>query len=461
MARRRQMRIDPSVFLQQQGGDEKSQMEMAMEMLGFGRGEGQARGQLQLGREQLQEQAGYHGRGQDIEEKRLKAETERTAAQEAFNNWLKQQEVTRQKEEREYRANQLLSEKQKSRDTLNSKLIEFAAPEDRPGLMAEMSEEAQQFELKKQAMKQNQIARTTLQSVQQAYKTGDPKQIQAAIAAVSPEILQRPEFEWEKWNQAMPAPKPGLLERLMHLGGSEKERATAEAAKVAPPPTEGTVGGATPRPMAFTGYEPPVEGPVRRGYGAVPGGENIGPALPELLAKVLGPAAPPSSGRGYYTPDVPIAETPAPVVSAIGQGGAWQHQIPQPQAPVQVPPEAAVSAVGQGGVWQHQVPQAAQFQRPEEALVRLFAPEVSAVQPGEYQPGAEFPRQPVTGPAGAGPQWTVQDLLSKLMMDKSEQERLPWTYGPWTPPTGGGLPPTVSGPIDPRLLGQPTRYSEQ
>lgn len=413
MARRRQMRIDPSVFLQQQGGDEKTQMAMAMEMLGFGQGEGRARGELQLGREQLEETARTHGRGQDIEEQRLKAEIDRTSAQEAFNNWVKGQEIIRQGEERKYRADQLTSERQKSIDATNAKLIEFAAPEDRAGLMAEMSPDAQRYELKKQALLQNTAAKNLLPQVQEAYKKGDVDLIKK-LAAANPEISQRPEFEWEKWNQGMPAPKVGLAE------------------------------------LARTTSAP--EAPVR----------SEAP-LAWLLDKIRTTPLPGSREGAEALQNVVGLERRMPPVNAMVPSPAVFGDVTRPELKVEdlmklvAPPEAPVSAVGQGGAWQHQIPQATQFQRPEEA-VYSFPPQISAVQPGEYAPGAEFPRQPVTGPTPT-PQWTVQDLLSKLMTDRSEQERLPWTFGPWNPPTGGGMPSPVGGvEIDPRLLGQPRRY---
>ena len=314
MARRRQMRIDPSVFLQQQGGgDEASQLAMAMEMLGFGKGEQLGRGRLGLEREQLAADIGLKGRGQDIEERKLAAEIKKAEAQEEFNNWVKAKTLEGQEEERKYKADELLSKAQQSRDVLNARILEFETDADkRRALIGAMSPEAQAGYTKLEAVQQNKLAGDVLKNVQAAYKTGNKGQIETALTGVPQEILQRPEFEWQKWNQGMPGPQPGFWERLRNLGGSEKERAVAEAAKVAPPPSGPAPSTVSPttRPMVFTGYEAPVEGPVRRGYGAAPGGD-VGPALPELLAKILGPAAPPSSGRGYYTPQTPVEVPPA------------------------------------------------------------------------------------------------------------------------------------------------------
>lgn len=262
MARRRQMRIDPSVFLQQQGGgDEASQLAMAMEMLGFGKGQEGVRGQLALGREQLQEEAGYHGRGQDIEEKRLAEETKRTAGQEAFNQWVKEQEIERQKEERKYRADQLAGESMKGRlDVAKTMMSDTGIPiADRQKMWAQFDPAIKDMLAAGAEQADKTKVEELLPKLQAVYAKGAPKgELEALLAGYPKNILQRPEIDWQKEAQGIPAAQPGWLSRIFGGGAGTP---------TAPPVGQGGI--------------TPVQG--RRGYGTVPGQETTGKPLTEII----------------------------------------------------------------------------------------------------------------------------------------------------------------------------------
>jgi hypothetical protein len=121
----------------------------------------------------------------------------------------------------------------------------------------------------------------------------------------------------------------------------------------------------------------------------------------------------------------------------------------------------AVSAVGQGGVWQHQIPQATEFRRPEEeqqvALPTESVPpsvdkvmEVAGVTgrnaapPFVYEPGGPSAMPGVVQQPGF-----LENFLQQISdYTASRPERVPVERYPY--PIGHGVPPTP--PIDPRLL---------
>jgi hypothetical protein len=205
----RRLQFDPTAFLQGGGGDKNDAMAMAMQLMGYGRGASPE--ELGLSRERLlAEIAGQTGT-QDIERQKLAAEQARLASQETFQNWTKQAEHERALAELAYRTKEEEGKRQSSQDVLNAKIYELAAPEERPGLLKNMSEAGRKTVLETEAAKQRAGARDLLPMVKQAYEKGDVGLIRQLTEKVDPAILQRPEFEWEKWNQELvPASHRGI-----------------------------------------------------------------------------------------------------------------------------------------------------------------------------------------------------------------------------------------------------------
>jgi hypothetical protein len=368
MARRRRSGINPSVFLQQQGGDDRDQMAIAMEMLGFGKGDRFGREKLGLEREQLAADIGLKGRGQELEEKRLTAELDRTAKQEAFNNWVKEQTLQGQEEEREFKANQLLSEAQKSRDTLNAKILEFETdPEKRRALITSMSPEAQAGYTKLEAAQQGGAAKNLLPLVQEAYKKGDVGLIKQLTEKVPQEILQRPEFDWQKWNEGLANAPKGVT------GGNR-----------------GLLGLLWNTPAAL---------------------QNVGKSIANVVSSgVLGEGAPQAEYTKYTDPIQKLQERAAgmpegPVVS---------------EAPLRdiLTPSNILGLDRRGPT--------------ADQLLGAIAPPVSAVQPGEYQPGAGFPRQTQQPPfeyleGGPSAMPPDTDIFTRLRALQGMMPTVDWT----------------------------------
>ena len=212
MARRRLdrggSRLDPSMFLQGQGGGSPmEQMGMALKLLGMGEEREQ---EYELGQMQLQELLSRYGGQRELEEKKLASEERRAGEQTAFNNWLKEQSIRQADAEAKYKRDLLTGEAQKSRDVLNAKILENVTdPAERAALIGEMSEEGQRGYAKLEAAKQGNAVRTLVPAVRTAYEKGDAGLIKQLTEGVAPEVLQRPEFEWQKWNQGLGARQAG------------------------------------------------------------------------------------------------------------------------------------------------------------------------------------------------------------------------------------------------------------
>lgn len=413
MARRRDY-IDPMAFVnqQQQGGGGLKDLASLMGLLGLGEGQGEEERQskaqqaLQAYYEgQIAQQAAAGGRSKeelDIRRGELTgaAEERKAAAQErsAAEKYRQEQAA------REIQAKEDLA----AVNTLNQIMgsTDFTKEEKRAAAMKVNPRVAAGIQEEMAAAKKGRQEKFTT-GLEGAYKgfAKDPKTIAAFLktqGAVPDYAEMLKSADWQALNQGMPAAQPGWLSRMFG-GGSERERAVAAAAKVAPPAVAGeasvspSVVPAAPRPMAFTGYEPVVEGPIRRGYGAVREGTVGGPALPELLSKALGLAAPPSTGRGYYTPNAPIVEAPVgpPVDKVMEVAGVTDRNAAAPFVSAPGGPSAMPGVVQQPG------------------FLENFLKQIS-----DY--GASRP------------------------------ERVPAERYPY--PIGHGVPPPMGGPIDPRLL---------
>jgi hypothetical protein len=339
--------IQPKALQQQGGGGGLKDLGVLMGLLGLGPEQDE---QERLNKAQQTQQAYYEGMiGQQQAAGRRSQEEldirrgELTAAAEE-RKAAAQERIAAEK----FRQEQLIREAQakESEEEYKNFVQIMASPDYTPAekrrIASKRSPGAAAVEAE---MKKERVGEFT-KGLEDVYKKG-PKQIatylknQEAIPGMK-EVMQDPGIRWAELNAGMPAAQPGFLSRLLG-GGSERERAVATAAKVAPVPAgEASVspstvvpnvpmGGAVPRPMAFTGYEPAVEGPIRGGYGAVPGGAAGTPPL-DILMNVLASREIPSR-PGYYTPRTPVEVPPAAFESMAGGPSAMPPGV-QPQVPL-------------------------------------------------------------------------------------------------------------------------------
>ena len=200
---RRQSRIDPGMFLQQQGGGQDAQMAMALNLLGLGEAREQAQATSEFAREQLEALIAKQTGEQELGERRLGSEERRAGEQEAFNNWVKGQTIEQNSLATEAKKEEIAAALQKSQDEFNAKAYELAAPEERPFYLKNMSPQGRAAVLEMEALKQGNTVRNLVPAVRTAYEKGDTGLIKQLTERVAPEVLQRPEFEWQKWNQGL------------------------------------------------------------------------------------------------------------------------------------------------------------------------------------------------------------------------------------------------------------------
>src|SRR4029077_17914797 len=111
-----------------------------------------------------------------------------------------------------YKKDLLEGEKQKSRDLVIKEYLGLTTDAaERRRLIDALSPEAKGDTLAQEALKQTAAAKNLLPAVKAAYEKGDVGVIKQLTEGGSPDILQRSEFEWQKWNQGMvPASHRGI-----------------------------------------------------------------------------------------------------------------------------------------------------------------------------------------------------------------------------------------------------------
>ena len=223
MARRRVAggsRLDPGMFLQGQGGGSPiEQMGMALKLLGMGE-------ERELGQMQVQELLSRYGGQQEFEEKKLASEEGRAQQQADFNNWLKQRQIDQDTLATQTKRDEIAAALQRSQDEFNAKAYELASPEERPFYLKSMSPQGRAAVVEMEALKQGNVARTQAPALEAAYKLGDWDAVKQIVGTLSPEVMARPEFKWQEWNQAQAGAAPtdvtggtGLAGLLWNLPG--------------------------------------------------------------------------------------------------------------------------------------------------------------------------------------------------------------------------------------------------
>ena len=227
MARRRVAggsRIDPGMFLQGQGGGSPmEQMALAMKILGE---QERTEREYGLGQQQLEELLSRHKGERELGEKRLVAEERRANEEQAFREWQKQEAGRQADLAAQTKRDEIAAALQRSQDEFNAKAYELASPEERPFYLKSMSPQGRAAVVEMEALKQGNVARTQAPALETAYKLGDWDAVKKIVGTLSPEIMARPEFKWQEWNQAQAGAAPsditggaGLLGLLWNVPG--------------------------------------------------------------------------------------------------------------------------------------------------------------------------------------------------------------------------------------------------
>jgi hypothetical protein len=273
MARRRQMRIDPSAFLQQQEDGGMGDLETLMKLLGLGEGQGE---QERLNKAQQSQQAYYEGligqqqaaggrAEQELADRRAEAKAageERLAAA-ALRKLQEEELINARNRDIQYKKDAL------AQAAMEKALEGVTDPKERQAIIGNFNPEAAAAFQKGEEAKKGIATEKFSKELGKAYKTAGEKGTTKGITGfLEQQEKTNPYYEellksadWPALNAGLPAPQPGILDRL--LG------AISGKSVPTPPPPVGQ-GGATP-----------VEG--RRRYGSVPGQETTGKPLTEII----------------------------------------------------------------------------------------------------------------------------------------------------------------------------------
>jgi hypothetical protein len=437
------LQFDPTGFLQGDGED-KGDTAMAMALMGYG-GRGASPEELGLSREELLAKIAGQTGTQDIERQKLEEIRRGNLSAEDFQKFQKDQLLKNAADELKYKQDLLKSESEKSQDVLNAKVYELLAPEDRPAFLKNISKAGQQTALQVEAAQQAAGARNLLPAVKQAYEKGDVGLIKQLTEKVDPAVLQRPEFEWQKWNQGMvPASHrgitggQGLLGLLWNTPGALKNvgKGIANVASSA------LLGEGAPQAEYEKFTDPrryraeqlaqagPQEGPVR---------SEAPLSLANLLESVKSPTGPVVSeppidvlGANRRFPMIDArdySKFPGSVEDLIAASGTRPPPTAEPSVGLNALAGLVAPPINAG-----QPATGGEEELLNQNLASLVAPNLSAIQESQYAPPASFPRQmrqPGFEYQAGGP------------------SALP---GRWLPPERERYPTGAAGPLDWRAI---------